>query len=114
MEKKDLSRIRLWLFDMDGTLYLGERLFDFTKPLLAAIRRGGGRYLFLTNNSSKSVADYVRKMERLGVAAEEADFLTPARRRRRGICTYTTRACRFTSAGPLRCSKSCGTKAFPS
>ena len=78
MEKKDLSRIRLWLFDMDGTLYLGEQLFAFTKPLLAAIRRGGGRYLFLTNNSSKSVADYVRKMERLGVAAAEADFLTSA------------------------------------
>ena len=78
MEKKDLSRIRLWLFDMDGTLYLGERLFDFTKELLAAIRRGGGRYLYLTNNSSKSVPDYVEKMTRLGVAAEESDFLTSA------------------------------------
>ena len=78
MEKKDLSRIRLWLFDMDGTLYLGEQLFAFTKPLLAAIRRGGGQYLYLTNNSSKSVADYVRKLERLGVAAEADDFLTSA------------------------------------
>ena len=78
MEKKDLSRIRLWLFDMDGTLYLGERLFPFTKELLRAIRAGGGDYLYLTNNSSKSVPDYVRKMERLGVAAEERDFLTSA------------------------------------
>ena len=78
MEKKDLKRIRLWLFDMDGTLYLGERLFDFTKELLAAIRRSGGEYLYLTNNSSKSVPDYVRKMERLGVAAAERDFLTSA------------------------------------
>ena len=78
MEKKDLSRIRLWLFDMDGTLYLGDRLFDFTKELLAAIRRGGGHYLYLTNNSSKSVSDYVRKMERLGVPAEAGDFLTSA------------------------------------
>ena len=40
MEKQDLSRIRLWLFDMDGTIYLGERLFDFTVELLAAIRLG--------------------------------------------------------------------------
>ena len=78
MEKQDLSRIRLWLFDMDGTLYLGERLFDFTKALLSAIRASGGRYLYLTNNSSKSVPDYVRKMERLGIAAEEDDFLTSA------------------------------------
>ena len=78
MEKTELSRVRLWLFDMDGTLYLGERLFDFTRELLAAIRKSGGRYLYLTNNSSKSVPDYVRKMERLGIAAEEDDFLTSA------------------------------------
>ena len=78
MEKKELSRIRLWLFDMDGTLYLGERLFDFTKELLRAIRAAGGSYLYLTNNSSRSVPDYVRKMERLGVAAEAEDFLTSA------------------------------------
>ena len=78
MEKKDLSRIRLWLFDMDGTLYLGEQLFPFTKALLAAIRAKGGQYLYLTNNSSKSVPDYVRKMERLGIAATDADFLTSA------------------------------------
>ena len=78
MEKKDLARIRLWLFDMDGTLYLGEQLFPFTKALLRAIREKGGRYLYLTNNSSRSVPDYVRKMERLGIAAEGSDFLTSA------------------------------------
>ena len=78
MEKNDLSRIRLWLFDMDGTLYLGERLFDFTRELLQTIRDCGGQYLYLTNNSSKSVTDYVRKMERLGIAATEGDFLTSA------------------------------------
>ena len=78
MQKEDLSRIRLWLFDMDGTLYLGEQLVDFTKPLLTAIRKCGGRYLYLTNNSSKSVPDYVKKMQRLGVPAEESDFLTSA------------------------------------
>ncbi len=78
MKKEDLSGIRLWLFDMDGTLYLGDRLFAFTKALLRAIRASGGRYLYLTNNSSKSVADYVRKMERLGIDAAPEDFLTSA------------------------------------
>ena len=78
MEKNDLSRIRLWLFDMDGTLYLGERLFDFTRELLQTIRDCGGQYLYLTNNSSKSAADYVRKLERLGIPATEEDFLTSA------------------------------------
>lgn len=69
---------KLYLFDMDGTLYLGEQLFDFTRELLAQIRRTGGKYLFLTNNSSKSTTDYVRKMERLGIETTEADFMTSA------------------------------------
>ena len=41
--KPDLSAVRLFLFDMDGTLYLGDRLFDFTNSLLAAIREKGKR-----------------------------------------------------------------------
>ncbi len=71
-----LRNIRLFLFDMDGTLYLGDRLFAFTPALLDGIRRKGGRYLFMTNNSSRSVADYVQKLKKLGIAATEEDFIT--------------------------------------
>lgn len=71
-----LKDIRLFLFDMDGTLYLGNRLFDFTPALLDGIRARGGRYLFMTNNSSKSVVDYVKKLAALGIDATEADFIT--------------------------------------
>ena len=74
--KPDLSAVRLFLFDMDGTLYLGDRLFAFANSLLAAIREKGKRYLFITNNSSKSVKAYVEKLQALGVAATEDDFLT--------------------------------------
>ena len=76
MDKQDLKNIKLWLFDMDGTLYLGDRLYDFTIELLQTIRRTGGKYLFMTNNSSKSVADYVKKLEKLGIAATREDFMT--------------------------------------
>ena len=72
----DFTKIKLYLFDMDGTLYLGSRLFEFTKELLATIRNQGGKYLFVTNNSSKSVADYVKKLENMGISATEDDFLT--------------------------------------
>ncbi len=72
----DFSQLKLYLFDMDGTLYLGSRLFDFTKELLQTIRQQGGRYLFVTNNSSKSVADYVKKLSCMGIEASEEDFLT--------------------------------------
>lgn len=66
----------LFLFDMDGTLYLGNRLFDFTNELLATIKACGGKYMFMTNNSSKSVADYIKKLKGLGVDACYDDFMT--------------------------------------
>ena len=74
--KELLKNIKLVLFDMDGTLYLGDRLFGFTRELLATIKAKGGRYMFMTNNSSKSVADYIKKLEKLGIDAEYEDFIT--------------------------------------
>ncbi len=71
-----VKNTKLYLFDMDGTLYLGDRLYAFTKELLFEIRRTGGKYLFMTNNSSKSVADYVKKLEKMGIAATREDFIT--------------------------------------
>ena len=67
---------RLYLFDMDGTLYLGDRLFPFTRELLDTLRKTGRKYLFMTNNSSKSVDDYVRKLSRMGIEATREDFMT--------------------------------------
>ncbi len=67
---------KLFLFDMDGTLYLGDRLYPFTLELLAALRACGKRYLFMTNNSSKSVEDYIRKLAGLGISSGREDFIT--------------------------------------
>ena len=74
--KQLVEKAKLYLFDMDGTLYLGDRLYDFTIELLAEIRRTGGKYLFMTNNSSKSVADYVKKLAKMGITATRDDFIT--------------------------------------
>ena len=48
-----LAEKRLFLLDMDGTIYLSETLFDGTLDFLRYVRAIGGRYLFLTNNSSR-------------------------------------------------------------
>ena len=77
MDKKELlRRKKLYLFDMDGTLYLGSRLYDFTLELLASLKATGRQYLFMTNNSSKSVEDYVKKLAGLGIEATREDFMT--------------------------------------
>lgn len=71
-----LTEKRLFLLDMDGTIYLDETLFPGTIPFLEHVRHSGGRYLFLTNNSSRSVDAYLQKLGRMGIHAGEEDFLT--------------------------------------
>lgn len=72
----DLKQKRLFLLDMDGTIYLDDDLFDGTLDFLNYVRSVGGRYMFLTNNSSKSVDKYIEKLARLGIASTKEDFLT--------------------------------------
>ena len=72
----DLARKKLFLLDMDGTIYLGDRLFDGTLDFLRRVRERGGRYLFATNNSSRGVTAYVERLRGMGIDAVEEDFLT--------------------------------------
>src|SRR5688572_11135841 len=64
-----LRKIRHVALDMDGTIYRGGTLFPFTNSFLAQLTRLGIGYSFLTNNSSKSTADYVRHLAKIGVPA---------------------------------------------
>ena len=71
-----LKKKRLYLLDMDGTIYLGDRIFDGTLEFLDYIKQIGGKYMFLTNNSSKSVERYVEKVNKMGIKATTDDFFT--------------------------------------
>ena len=73
---KALKDKKLFLLDMDGTIYLDEELFDGTLDFLDKVRKKGGEYLFVTNNSSKGVSSYLDKMKRVGIEATEDNFLT--------------------------------------
>lgn len=61
---------------MDGTIYLDNDLFEGVTDFLAYIKQIGGKYLFLTNNSSKSVDKYIEKQAKLGIPSTAEDFLT--------------------------------------
>ena len=50
---------KLFILDMDGTVYLGDRLFPETLPFLERITSSGKRYLFFTNNASAVPSLYV-------------------------------------------------------
>lgn len=71
-----LKKVKLYLLDMDGTIYLDDDLFDGTLDFLDYVKRIGGKYYFLTNNSSKSVDKYVEKLNMLGISSTAEDFLT--------------------------------------
>ncbi len=71
-----LREKKLFLLDMDGTIYLDETLFPGTLDFLSEVKRKGGRCVYVTNNSSKSTAAYVDKLQKIGIDACEDDFFT--------------------------------------
>ena len=65
----DLKRIRHVVLDLDGTIYLGGRLFSWTLPFFETLDGLKIGYTFLTNNSSLSRQDYVESLRRKGLNA---------------------------------------------
>lgn len=72
----ELSKKKLFLFDIDGTLSVGDTLFDGSRELLEYIEKIGGRAYYITNNSTKSNGDYVEKFARWSLTTEEEQFVT--------------------------------------
>ena len=67
---------KIVLFDMDGTIYLGNKLFDFAPSVFDYLRNKNIDFVFLTNNSSFSIDYYVRKLNNMGIACDEHNFYT--------------------------------------
>ena len=66
---------RGWLFDLDGTVYLGEALVPGAAETLAALRADGRHMAFLSNKPLQTRADYAAKLTRLGVPADADDVI---------------------------------------
>ncbi|MGN1212368.1 MAG: HAD-IIA family hydrolase [Candidatus Cryptobacteroides sp.] len=71
-----LSKIKRLALDMDGTIYLGSTLFPFTLDFLDSMQNAGIGCSFLTNNPTKSVADYLKKLSDMGIYADEDNMYT--------------------------------------
>jgi len=74
-EREALDGIKCLVLDMDGTIYLGERLFTFTLSALAQLREIGMDFVFYTNNSSQNSANYISKLKRMGIDAPPEKLL---------------------------------------
>lgn len=73
---KNLKKISVYLFDMDGTLNMGERPIDGAMETLKMLTEAGKTVCFVTNNSSKSKYDYLKKVRRMGYDADIKQIIT--------------------------------------
>ena len=67
-----------WILDLDGVLWLADDPIPGSTEAVASLRTAGERVLFLTNNSSARVGDYLEKLSRIGIPAEVSDLVTSA------------------------------------
>ena len=74
---QSLKQKKLFLFDIDGTLAVGDTLYEGSAKLLDYIREIGGKSYFITNNSTKSGADYVTRFKNVfGLETTQDQFIT--------------------------------------
>ena len=71
-----IKKVKGFLLDLDGTLYLGEELLPGAEVFLKKLRERGKKILFLTNNSSKTPLEYREKLSRLGIVASSFEIFT--------------------------------------
>ena len=73
--EESLEGIESVFLDLDGTIYLGDDLIEGALDFLGRLERKGVRRFFLSNNSSKSVGQYLDKLGGLGIEASEDEVL---------------------------------------
>ncbi len=60
----ELTTKQVYFFDLDGTLYLGNKLFKGVPELIELLKKQEKKFFFLSNNSSKSTEDYLKKLNK--------------------------------------------------
>ena len=95
-----LLSAKLFLLDMDGTLYLGDEVFDGAIEFINKLASTGRKYIYLTNNSSRAGTDYITRLKKLGFPCEKENVFTS------GMATAMYLKARYKTVYPV------GTKAF--
>jgi len=73
--RRPLSLYDAYVFDLDGTVYLGDALLPTAGETIVTLRNLGRRTVFLSNNPTHSRADYAAKLTRLGLPTSSADVI---------------------------------------
>ena len=73
-----MRRFRGYIFDLDGTIYLGERAIPGAPETVRCLRQAGCRVTFVSNKPLQPRERYAEKLTRLGIPTDPADVLTSA------------------------------------
>lgn len=73
---ESLKNIQGFLLDMDGTVYLGNKLIEGTEEFLEKVERTGRKILFVTNNSSHNASYYQNKLSRMKISVQKEQIMT--------------------------------------
>jgi HAD superfamily hydrolase (TIGR01450 family) len=65
-----------YVFDLDGTIYLGEELLPGARATIERIRASGRRLVFLTNKPLERPSDYAAKLTHLGLPTDESEVVS--------------------------------------
>ena len=74
--EKDIRNVQLFLFDLDGTTYIGGKEIEGAFDAINYLRSIGKKICFFTNNSSRNHADYVAKINGMGLKVSEDEIYT--------------------------------------
>ena len=74
--KNTLKNKKLFVFDQDGTIYLGSRVFEYAIEFIKNLRKNGYKVLFFTNNASHNPDFYYEKLTRMGFEPQRSEILT--------------------------------------
>ncbi|MEE9378583.1 MAG: HAD-IIA family hydrolase [Candidatus Lokiarchaeia archaeon] len=71
----ELTTKQIYFFDLDGTIYLGNKLFKGVPELIELLKKQEKKFFFLSNNSSKSTEDYLKKLNKFNLGINRDNLI---------------------------------------
>lgn len=71
-----LAQTELFVLDMDGTIYLGDRPIEGALAFCRKIQQSGRKLMYFTNNASRNPDDYVERLCSMGFPCERENIVT--------------------------------------
>lgn len=75
-EKKIIDNINLYVMDLDGTIYVSNKMIDGSLDFINKLKKENKKFCFFTNNDSKASYEFMKRLENMGIKIESENFYT--------------------------------------